>query len=207
MTVCNTCRARNESCAMIATQLTVCQGLIQLIWLVQCPTDTACYPAAPAICLFPVAPISPAGLNYQPASMKFSTPLAVLLLVACASAASAASRGRMLLSCEDDCKKGFEDNVSKCIAKTGLGKPPTPVNFGGMPIAQAAAPMAFVAPSKTAFQLTEDECRKLQTPEFHTCIAACKPAGPDCFEVAKKCRASFDEGTLLEAYCKKDKGC
>jgi hypothetical protein len=132
--------------------------------------------------------------------MKVTVPLVTLLLVALVCGTSAASRGRMLLSCEDDCQKGFEDNVAQCIAKTDLGKPPQPANQG---FAQAAAP-AFVAPTKTAFVLADAECRRLQTPELSKCKAACKP---DCADVAAKCRSAFQEGILMEIYCRKGKGC
>jgi hypothetical protein len=139
--------------------------------------------------------------------MKFNAPLVVLLLVALVCGTSAASRGRMLLSCEDDCNKGFENNVAKCIAKTDLGKPPQPMTVSLCQGCAHAAASAFVAPTKTAFELADTECRRLQAGELNKCKAACAPPAPDCADVAAKCRSVFKEGTLLEIYCRKEKNC
>jgi hypothetical protein len=138
--------------------------------------------------------------------MKVAVPLVALLLVALVCGTSAASRGRMLLSCEDDCQKGFEDNVSKCIARTDLGKPPMPKTFAHFGMTVTNAPK-FVEPTKTAFQLADEDCRRLQTPELNRCKASCKPPAPKCDVVTAMCRSVFKEGTLMEVYCRKERGC
>jgi hypothetical protein len=133
-------------------------------------------------------------------AMKVTASLVVLLLVAlvCASCASS-SRSRMLLSCEDDCQKGYESNVARCIADYRIGPPPLPkaVGFGTV---------VYTQPRSTAFELIEQDCRKQQAFEFNKCKAACVPAR-DCNEVVKTCRSTFKEGTVREAYCKQSKGC
>jgi hypothetical protein len=110
----------------------------------------------------------------------------------------------MLLSCEDDCQKDYENNVARCIAETQLGTPPVPAGVTATKSANSAYSAIYVAPQKTSFEVVETECRRLQNDELNGCKAAC---GPDCNQVAKTCRSAFNAGTLMEAYCKKAKGC
>lgn len=63
------------------------------------------------------------------------------------------------------------------------------------------------------FELVEEDCRRLQDPELATCKEGCNKDKKDCSDpvvysaVVKKCKESFKEGSMLEAWCRNEFGC
>lgn len=142
--------------------------------------------------------------------IKFTPILMALLLLALLASTAAADNTnkprRMLLgTCEDDCTDQYNKNVQRCIADTQLGKPPALAPpAGGLAAANA---LAYIPPDMTGFELVEKECKSKQDPELAKCKADCKPKGPDCTAVGKKCDASFQPGSMLAAWCRQESGC